>query len=89
MSQSKLYDLVIGLTSRLDRIESEQHGIRGDIRELRQEVGISMPPQRETMQRTAARAWFHLRVSIRYAAVAGAGAFASWLADWLAHNVGR
>jgi hypothetical protein len=85
-------DQQLVMQSTLTRFEAEFHGIRTDIRELRQEVGLSMPPTRtgkEETQRALVRAWFHLRVTFRYALVAAAGAASTWFVDWLAHNVGK
>lgn len=85
------------LKRRLDRIDerqlafqnsheqtrSELHGIRTDIRELRQAVGLSLPPVGEQGAAARSAAW-HARAALRYALVAGAGAGATWLVDWLA-----
>lgn len=82
----------LSFSSTLERIEREQHAARNDVRELRQTVGLSFPPsaasggKSETVVQRAA-AW-HLRASLRYAAVAGAGALGTLLVDWLARILG-
>lgn len=88
---SALHDLVAGMATRLERIESEQAGIRTDVRRIssdvstvRQEIGLSLPPQRSP-QESAQRALFHLRAFVRYALAVGGGALIPYLTEWLNH----
>lgn len=82
-------DRQLSLQRTVENVASEQHTHRADIRELRREVGLSMPPATQQGEQQAKRAaLFHMRASFRYALVAAAGGGATVLFDWLAKSIG-
>jgi hypothetical protein len=83
-----LHDALASLNETVRRIENEQSGMRAEIRELRQEVGLSLPPAGMRKERAVQRAWFHLGLGLRYGLLWGAGAASAWLVDLLARWLG-
>ena len=86
----RVADRQMSMQRTLQNVSDEQHTMRTDIRELRREVGLSMPPHGAAGEAQARRARiFQVRASLRYALVAAAGAGAPLLADWLSKLFGE